>query len=327
MMNKTNITFFLTFICNFICHPIFCMEEPSSAVTSTEPFVENAESVAWIDNNTIFVGGENKYVIINPFTKNVIAERENEYSDSSSVTVNKTLTQYAILTRHQVQCFNAKNHQLLWTEPSKYAFNIVFNSQNENKVIYAEMNSSKEPSLLKSITDHLQYTISQDRDRISCHPNESTLLYCCNTYEGRKDKHVLRIVTKRGISTYDITGKSNIEDSHFSLDGNQIVACWDNELKIYSYPTINLISTIALESDYSNAVFYNDDILITLTLDDTISYYHYRTGKLLHQIDLSEPTTFYVPGKNKLSVSPDKKNLLVATKTGYLIVPITVDVQ
>src|SRR5579871_5107052 len=143
-MHKT----YFIFLLFFTYHSLLCMEETESKTTL----------VAWIDNNTIFVGKNNKYIVMNPFTEEV-KQQQSSFKQRSEwsldIAVNKTCTQYAIsFGNGSIRCFDTKTHKLLWLtkSPVNYYPSITFNSQNENQIVYSELYSNTS-QLLYTPTD------------------------------------------------------------------------------------------------------------------------------------------------------------------------------
>jgi len=297
--------------------------------------------VAWIDDNTIFVGKNDKYIVMNPFTKDVKQQQSFRQRSERSldIAVNKTNTQYAIsFGNSSIRCFDAKTHIRSWHNGSNSNnyMPITFNSQDKDEIIFVQQFHVSSLGFPLS-HDHMKGFYSVTVTPLSCHPSRSTILFHRNLSAG----YTIDTLAKNQCFFYDITDVEcqSIRGTRFSFDGNHILVNLGNKLKTYTDPYLNtgpypmppqLINIIETTTEAAFIAFEccKNTTLAALTANSTVAFYEYLTGTLLSLINLSDPVpTIFDETEKYLSVSPNKKNLLVATQKGHLIVPLSLDTQ
>jgi len=290
--------------------------------------------VAWIDNNTIFVGGNKKYIVMNPFTKNV--EKQESFSPKYGrildIAVNKTHTQYATSYENGIiECYDSEEHLFLHRRDSKTDayIPITFSQQQTEQIMYGLVaGDGIGITRLVSHNNRLRYFFTLTCTPISCHPCKNIILFHRNT----PTSHQICIINDYTNISYHITDVEcqSIRGTRFSLDGNHILINFGNKLKIYPNNKIKLFNTIETTTEAAFIAFecYKNTTLAALTQNNTVAFYDYLTGTLLSRITLSDPVpTMFNETEKYLSISPNKKNLLVATQEGHLIIPLSLDTQ
>jgi WD40 repeat protein len=298
--------------------------------------IEHPRAIAFVDNNTVAVGGENGCAIFKSHSQQLI--KKLTQNNIISLVANKDII--AIIRRKKLHTkltvFDAVTHKKKWGKDT-YHSQLTLNSAHETIVscatydtdIYHYKTQATKNTCLSFFANTAPYNTT------TCHPTQNSLIYSIGT--SLWITHPLKKQYNKDTKLHEFCPLQNIgihhnihavEGTACSPDGNKILFKYNKGWRNYaSYFIYDLTDTkevahYVLDSQKYNAFAFHPTIslLAALSQDNKVKFWDYTAHKLIATTDQLSNTIN--PGESfrqQLSFSPDGSQLAVALPESWHI--------